>query len=162
MGTRRYARELAMQALFSMDMSCAFTSEALADYRCCFPPQKHAMPFFIRLTDGVLTHREEIDDVIERYSSNWKVRRMACVDRNVLRLAVFELLYCEDIPTKVSINEAIDIAKKFGASESGSFINGILDSIRTALEKNELATIPLPPPDPLPEASAEEVGKDRS
>jgi N utilization substance protein B len=63
---------------------------------------------------------------------------MACVDRNILRVAVYELLYCSDIPAKVSINEAIDIAKKFGASESGSFINGILDSIRTALETKEL------------------------
>jgi len=146
MGTRRHARELAMQALFSMDMSCVFSPEALSDYRRCFPPGERVMPFFNRLTEGVLLQIADIDRVIERYSSNWKVRRMACVDRNVLRLAVFELLYCEDIPTKVSINEAIDIAKKFGASESGGFINGILDSIRTALEKNELKPIPLPPP----------------
>ncbi len=147
MGTRRLARELAMQALFSMDMSCTFSSEALADYRRCFPPSDRSMPFFNRLTGGVLQYLEDIDRVIERHSNNWKVRRMACVDRNVLRLAVFELLYCEDIPTKVSINEAIDIAKKFGASESGGFINGILDSIRIALEKNELEPIPLPPPE---------------
>lgn len=146
MGTRRLARELAMQALFSMDMSCVFSPEALADYRQCFPPNDRAMPFFNRLTGGVLQYIDDIDRVIEQYSSNWKVRRMACVDRNVLRLAVFELLYCEDIPTKVSINEAIDIAKKFGASESGGFINGILDSIRTALERNELKPVPLPPP----------------
>ena len=73
MGTRRYARELAMQALFSMDMSCAFSSEALADYRRCFPPQKKVMPFFIRLTDGVMQYKADIDDVVERYSSNWKV-----------------------------------------------------------------------------------------
>ncbi len=162
MGTRRYARELAMQALFSMDMSCAFSPEALADYRRCFPPQKKVMPFFIRLTDGVLQYKTDIDDVVERYSSNWKVRRMACVDRNVLRLAVFELLYCEDIPTKVSINEAIDIAKKFGASESGSFINGILDSIRTALEKNELKTIPQTSSDVGSVALADDVGKETS
>ena len=141
MGTRRYARELAMQALFCMDMSSAFSHEALEDYRACFPPNKHASPFFKRLTEGVLENRSDLDHVIERYSSNWKVRRMACVDRNVLRLAVFELLYCEDIPAKVSINEAIDIAKKFGASESGAFINGILDSIRTALEQGELKTV---------------------
>lgn len=162
MGTRRHARELAMQALFSMDMNCAFTPEALAEYRRCFPPKKHAMPFFIRLMDGVLRHKTDIDNVVERYSSNWKVRRMACVDRNVLRLAVFELLYCEDIPAKVSINEAIDIAKKFGASESGSFINGILDSIRTALEKNELTTIHLQSPGQKPVVCADEVGKDGS
>lgn len=145
-----------MQALFSMDMSCAFTSEALGDYRRCFPPQNRVMPFFVRLTDGVLKYKQDIDDVIERYSSNWKVRRMACVDRNILRLAVFELLYCEDIPTKVSINEAIDIAKKFGASESGGFINGILDSIRTALENKELKTISLSPPASLLETPADD------
>ncbi len=146
MGTRRFARELAMQALFSMDMNSAFSPEMLADYRRCFPPNKRVGPYFERLTDGVLQYRDHIDKVIEQYSSNWKVRRMACVDRNVLRLAVFELLYCGDIPAKVSINEAIDIAKKFGSSESGSFINGILDSIRTALDRQELQTIPLPPP----------------
>ena len=136
-----------MQALFSMDMSCTFSPETLAEYRRCFPPNKRVGPYFERLANGVLQYRDHIDQVIERYSSNWKVKRMACVDRNVLRLAVFELLYCGDIPAKVSINEAIDIAKKFGAAESGSFINGILDSIRTALDRKELETIPLPPPD---------------
>jgi transcription antitermination protein NusB len=151
MGTRRFARELAMQALFSMDMSCAFSKEKLADYRRCFPPGKRVGPYFERLMGGVLLYKDHIDRVIEQYSSHWKVRRMACVDRNVLRLAVFELLCCSDIPAKVSINEAIDIAKKFGSSESGSFINGILDSIRTALEKQELQTIPLPPPPRVPE-----------
>ncbi len=151
MGTRRYARELVMQALFSMDMSCAFSQEMLADYRRCFPPNKHVLPYFERLASGVLQYKVDIDRVIERYSNNWKVQRMACVDRNMLRVAVFELLYCEDIPAKVSINEAIDIAKKFGSSESGAFINGILDSIRTALEQQELKTVPIPPPAQTPE-----------
>ena len=77
----------------------------------------------------------EIDALIERFSKNWKIRRMSCVDRNVMRIAVYELLYCQDIPPKVSINEAVDIGKKFGTEESGAFINGILDSIREALEK---------------------------
>jgi N utilization substance protein B len=160
MGTRRFARELAMQALFSMDMNSAFSPEMLADYRSCFPLNKRVGPYFERLTGGVLQYKNHIDKVIEQYSSNWKVRRMACVDRNVLRLAVFELLYCGDIPAKVSINEAIDIAKKFGSSESGSFINGILDSIRTALEKQELQTIALPPPVALVDG-LEEVQEDQ-
>jgi N utilization substance protein B len=141
MGTRRHARELAMQALFAMDMNCGFSEQMLDDYCLCFPPNKRVYPFFKRLTDGVLKAKSDIDRVIERYSSNWKVQRMACVDRNILRVAVYELLYCADIPAKVSINEAIDIAKKFGTSESGSFINGILDSIRTALETKELAPV---------------------
>ncbi|MGR9051999.1 MAG: transcription antitermination factor NusB, partial [Gammaproteobacteria bacterium] len=92
----------------------------------------------------MLQYKADIDAVIEDYSSNWKMRRMACVDRNILRMAVFELRYCADIPAKVTINEAIDIGKKFGSPESGSFINGILDSIRIAIEKGQLATISLP------------------
>jgi transcription antitermination protein NusB len=146
MGTRRYARELAMQALFSMDMNSAFSSEMLAEYGRCFPPNKKVEPYFQRLAEGVVQYKDSIDEVIEKYSSNWKVRRMACVDRNILRLAVFELLYCDDIPAKVSINEAIDIAKKFGSAESGSFINGILDSIRAALDRHELQAVALPAP----------------
>lgn len=130
-----------MQALFSMDMSCGFSPEALAEYCRCFSPGKRALPFFDRLTTGVLDAREDIDTIIERYSSNWKVQRMACVDRNVLRVAVFEILYCDDIPAKVAINESIDIAKKFGTSESGAFINGILDSVRIALDKKELKPV---------------------
>ena len=75
---------------------------------------------------------------MNRFSSNWKMHRMSGVDRNMLRLAVYEALFCDDIPVKVSINEAIDIGKKFGSRESGAFINGILDSIRMALDKGEL------------------------
>ena len=129
-----------MQALFSMDMSCGFSSEALAEYCRSFPPGKRSFSFFNRLIKGVLDAREAIDNVIERFSNNWKVQRMACVDRNILRVAVYEILYCEDIPVKVTINESIDIAKKFGASESGAFINGILDGIRIAIANKELVT----------------------
>jgi N utilization substance protein B len=83
----------------------------------------------------VKASRDEIDAWIERFSQNWKIRRMSRVDRNVLRVAVYELLYCHDIPPKVSINEAIDIAKRYGTEDSGAFINGILDSVRIAIEK---------------------------
>ncbi|RJQ70195.1 MAG: transcription antitermination factor NusB [Desulfobacteraceae bacterium] len=144
MGTRRQSRELAMQALFSMDMNCAFSRQVLNDYCGCFPPGKRFYPFFEYLVKGVLEHKAAIDQVIERYSSNWKMRRMACVDRNILRIAVFELLYGADIPAKVSINEAIDIGKRFGTPESGAFINGILDSIRMAIEEGQLQKTPLP------------------
>ena len=82
------------------------------------------------------------DTVIEQFSSNWKLSRMSCVDRNVLRIAVFELLYCADIPPKVSINEAIDVGKRFGTEESGAFINGILDSIRLAMQNNSVDFVP--------------------
>ena len=100
-----------MQALFSMDMSGDFTAETFADHCRCFPPGKRFQSFFDHLVNGVLINKEDIDAVIEDYSSNWKMRRMACVDRNILRMAAFELLYCADIPAKVTINEAIDIGR---------------------------------------------------
>ena len=100
-------------------------------------PQK-VRPFFLQLVKGVLDAQPQIDTLIERYSKNWKVQRMACVDRNVLRVAIFEMLFCPDIPPKVSINEAIDVAKKFGTEESGAFINGIVDRIRIAIDKGEV------------------------
>jgi N utilization substance protein B len=160
MGTRRQARELAMQVLFSMDMNGTFSEEAVADYCSSFPPAKRVLPFFNYLINGVLQHKEHIDSVVERFSSNWKIRRMACVDRNVLRLAIFELLYCADVPSKVAINEAIDIGKKFGTPESGSFINGIIDSIRIAIDKHQLTPIALPLP-PEIEPETETTGNER-
>jgi N utilization substance protein B len=85
--------------------------------------------------EGVKVYQAEIDPLIERHSDNWKISRMSGVDRNLLRLAIYELLYCEDIPPRVSINEAIDIGKKYGTEHSAAFINGILDSIRISLEE---------------------------
>ena len=135
MGTRRQARELAMQALFYMDMR-KDASEEMLEYFCgCFCPSKTARPFFTKLVNGVLGTKGRLDALIERFSQNWKISRMSCVDRNVMRIAVYEMLYCDDIPPKVSINEAVDIGKKFGTQESGAFINGIMDSIRGALVK---------------------------
>jgi N utilization substance protein B len=138
MGTRRRARELAMQALFYIDSRQCELAEGLALFcQSCLPPKK-ARPFFLKLVSGVGAGRPEIDTLIERFSSNWKVSRMSGVDRNILRIAVFELLCCPDIPTRVTLNEAIDIGKRFGAEESGAFINGILDSIHQAVEKEGL------------------------
>jgi len=138
MGIRRRARELAMQALFYIDSRQCELAEGL-DLFCqsCLPPKK-ARPFFLKLVSGVGAGRPDIDALIERFSSNWKVSRMSGVDRNILRIAVFELLCCPDIPTRVTLNEAIDIGKRFGSEESGAFINGILDSIHQALDKEGL------------------------
>lgn len=138
MGNRRKSRELAMQALFFMDM-CRNDSKEMLDRFCeNFTPSKKTLPFFLKLVQGVMQSKSEVDAIIERFSSNWKLNRMPCVDRNIMRIAVYELLCCPDIPYKVSLNEAIDIGKKFGTEESGAFINGILDSIRLALEKDEI------------------------
>jgi N utilization substance protein B len=135
MGTRRQARELAMQALFYMDMQDNLSSQMLENFCENFSLPKKARPFFLTLVNGVLNSITDIDSRIERFSKNWKIHRMSCVDRNVMRIAVYELLHCEDIPPKVSINEAVDIGKKFGTEDSGAFINGIMDSIRDALDK---------------------------
>ena len=133
MGTRRQARELAMQALFYMDIRKDASEETLEYFCGCFCPSKKSRPFFRKLVNGVLGKKGQIDALVERFSQNWNISRMSCVDRNVMRIAIYEMLYCDDIPPKVSINEAVDIGKKFGTQESGAFINGIMDSIREAL-----------------------------
>ncbi|MBC2713515.1 MAG: transcription antitermination factor NusB [Desulfosarcina sp.] len=142
MGTRRISREQALQALFYMDMQRDPVEDPIGLFCSCFAQDKPTEPFFHRLVDGVKENRNEIDAVIERFSSNWRLSRMSCVDRNVLRIAVFELLFCADIPPKVSINEAIDVGKRFGTEESGAFINGILDSIRLAMQNNTVDCVP--------------------
>jgi len=106
----------------------------LDDFWLNFRQSKQGRDFFLLLTQGVIKHITVIDEKIEKYSSNWKLERMTCVDRNILRIAVFEIVYCPDIPYKVSINEAIDIGKNFGTKDSGSFLNGVLDSIRLSIE----------------------------
>jgi len=127
-----------MQALFYLDMNQDESVESLDAFYGNFSPAKQAVPFFRRLVEGVRRSKHDIDATIERFSSNWKLHRMPYVDRNILRIAVFEMIYCEDIPIKVSINEAIDIGKKYGTHESGPFINGILDSLRIAIEKGDM------------------------
>jgi len=93
-----------------------------------------------RLVLGVQEHRKEIDQLIKKYSEHWRLDRMTLIDRNILRMATFELLYCEEIPPKVTLNEAIDLGKRFGSEDSGSFINGILDRIQ-----NEAVRKPIQP-----------------
>ncbi len=138
MGIRRKARERSLQALFFVDMCRYDAMEALGMFRSHFTPSEPILSFFTQLTAGVVQNRRAIDAIIERFSKHWKLSRMSCVDRNILRLAVFEMLSCSDIPAKVSINEAIEIGKKFGTEDSGAFINGILDSIRLAMETEHL------------------------
>jgi N utilization substance protein B len=135
MGSRRRSRELALQALFYMDANQQHSQEMLDRFCANFLPAKTKEPFFFHLVEGVIRSGSEIDTIIVHFSNNWKMDRMSGVDRNIMRIAAFEMLFCNDIPSKVSINEAIDVGKKFGSEESGAFINGILDSIRLALEE---------------------------
>jgi N utilization substance protein B len=129
MGTRRKSRELAMQALFCMDMLKNESDELMEGLAEMLKLAPDIHRFYMTLIKGVIDNKARIDQLIEQFSSNWKISRMGGVDRNILRIAAYELLYCQDIPPKVSINEAVDIGKLYGTEESGSFINGILDGI---------------------------------
>ena len=162
MGIRRRARELAMQALFFMDMRPdSVEQDRLALFCQSCPPPKKSLPLFMELVEGVRRYGGQIDHIIERFSSNWKISRMGGVDRNVMRVAVYEMICCADIPPKVSINEAIDIGKKYGTEESGAFINGILDAIHLAITRKDPAVSLQAPPEPplLPAESSPAPGE---
>ena len=129
MGKRRRARELALQVLFHLEYNPG-DPEASFDRVCsCFSPPKETRPFAKQLVQGVSANRDDLDKLIAKSSKNWRVERMSRVDRNVLRMAVFEVAYMKEIPPKVSIDEAVELGKRFGTEESGAFINGILDHI---------------------------------
>ncbi|WP_022667972.1 transcription antitermination factor NusB [Desulfospira joergensenii] len=134
MGDRRQSRELALQALFFLDINKADQGlEAFCDERT-EELTDNVKPFFMDLVQGVTKGMDEIDDLLNRYSKNWKLSRMPVVDRNIMRIAAFEILKRPDIPPSVSINEAVEIGKKYGTRDSGPFINGILDRIRLEFE----------------------------
>lgn len=147
MGIRRRARETAMQALYYIDFRNSEANHRLADFLESVPVATKAKDYFNTLLSGVLTVRPQLDIIIERFSNNWRINRMSRVDRNVLRIALYEMLCRDDVPVKVIINEAVEIGKKFGGEESSSFINGILDSIRTAHEKGAIETPEITTPD---------------
>lgn len=128
MGLRRRAREYALRLLFQADVAGGGEKVTEGSWEEP-PPPPPVMEFADLLVRGVLLHSEEINDLIARSAENWSLSRMSIVDRNILRFAVFELLYLEGIPAEVTINEAIEIAKKYGDEGSGAFVNGILDRI---------------------------------
>lgn len=135
MGNRRKGREAALQLLFLNDLSGVYNDRVVANFWEENPTDSETREFAMRLLTGALENVSVIDETVSRLSAHWKLNRMAAVDRNVLRLAVYELCHCPDIPTKVSLNEAIEIAKKFGSEESGAFVNGILDQVAKTIKK---------------------------
>ena len=133
-GRRTKARERALQALYQIDVAASDLDEALSRFWKSFEPvEREVMTAAEELVRGVARHRREIDDAIEGVSTNWRLDRMARVDRNVLRLAAHELLHRPGVPVKVVINEAIQLGKKYGSESSGAFINGVLDKIAGSL-----------------------------
>ncbi len=145
MGKRRLSRELTLKFLYQYDVNIVqnrelnnfdeqlegffITQDVINDIEI--------KDFFIVLAKGVCDNRDSIDEIISKYSDNWKVSRISRIDINILRIAIYEMLNLSNIPHPVTINEAVDIAKKYGNNESGSFINGIVDRVRIALEKGE-------------------------
>lgn len=122
--------------LYQVEMSAGFLPDVMETFWQRYPDEDaETKDFSNRLVQGVLEQKEAIDEFILKHSTHWKLSRMAAVDKNILRLAVFELKNCVDIPLKVALNEAIEIAKKFGSEESGSFINGVLDKIAKEVRK---------------------------
>ncbi len=138
MGARRVGREMALQMLYSRDYAMGEVSslmELVLDE--AEPGTASGRTFADELVRGVLEHRETLDQRIADKSKNWAISRMARVDLSILRLAVFELLFRPDIPKNVTINEAIEVAKKYGTEESPAFVNGILDEIASTLPNKE-------------------------
>lgn len=140
MKSRRTCREAAMQALYLCDAQGSFSHETVDLFSCHFvriglndegenTTPRESDPFYREIVEGVLINREAIDSAIGLASRNWSIARMALVDRNILRVAVYEILYRSDVPTKVAINEAIEIAKEFASPEGPTFINGVLDKV---------------------------------
>lgn len=137
MGQRRRSREMALQILYQMEVIDAPPSEAIRLYYECFDSPLELRPFCEEIVNGVYLHRQEIDRLISSTSEHWRLERMSIVDRNILRLALFEMMHCRSIPPKVTINEAIELGKMFGSSESGAFINGILDHLLPTLDRTD-------------------------
>lgn len=137
MGKRREARELAVQFLYQLDSipDSAKDPKVLETFFELTEPSDSARTFAAKLIEGVRTHLEKVDGIIEQYCENWSKERLAAVDRNILRLAIYEMHFCPEIPPVVSINEAVEVAKRLSTEESGRFVNGLLDRARKDLDR---------------------------
>ncbi len=137
MHQRRKAREVTLQVLYELDVLGIGIQEAIDRFWANFEAPEEARKFSSFLIEGTWNNREEIDGLIGGSSENWTMARMSRVDKSILRMAVYELLYCHDIPPKVTLNEAIDLGKVYGSENSGAFINGILDALYGKLRKKD-------------------------
>jgi len=138
-GIRRDAREHALQALYSIELHPDSPREALRLFLEAHPCGKSVKNFALGLLTGILDNQAALDAKISEKSPNWSISRMSKIDLCIIRLATFELLFRDDIPRSVTINEAIEIAKKFGSEESPAFVNGILDEISRGLPEKAAA-----------------------
>jgi N utilization substance protein B len=139
MGKRRQGREAALKLLYALDLNQADAQDVVnaAWVQEIVPP--NVRDFVMMLVTGVGDHREEIDTVIRTWSSHWSLARIGVVERNLLRLAIFELLFRPDIPPNVTINEAVEMAKRYGAEEAWVFVNGVLDRVKHEVLPEQVA-----------------------
>lgn len=136
MSIRRQSRELALQCLYQIDQSGNHEVD-ISFMRDHFDVSKKAAPYAQDLVSGIQSHWDDINTLIEDHAKNWRLGRMALIDRNLLRIAAYELLHRPDVPSSVILNEAIEIAKRFSTDDAASFINGILDSVCAAVRHDE-------------------------
>lgn len=139
MGKRRRARELALSLLYQLEFHPGRPQEAMEDFWAQHPSLPEAKEFASSLVLGVRERIDQIDSIIQRFTEHWSLQRIALVERNILRLGIYELLFRDDIPKKVALNEAIEIAKLYGSEDSGKFINGILDRVMNSSLEEILA-----------------------
>ena len=135
MGKRRKARESTLQILFQLEFNDSELENIFESFWQEKKASKEIKEYSRWLVEGIVSHRERIDRLIQSVSENWRIDRMALVDRNVLRIAVFELLCEERLAPAIVIDEAIEIAKKYSSEEAATFVNGILDAARKKIEK---------------------------
>src|SRR6202051_3256657 len=137
MGTRHNGRELALKALYQIDLRGGASNDDLALFFDAFPAEDLARKFAVTLVAGVRGEQVALDRQIADVLEHWSIGRLSRVDHNILRLAIFELLRMDDIPARVTIDEAIELAKAYGDQESGRFVNGVLDQVATRLSLKE-------------------------
>ncbi len=137
MGVRRRGREYALQMLYAMDMNGYLPDQVFAGFSAIQDLNRDAFYYARRLVDGVYGQLDEIDAVLQKYAEHWKIHRMAAVDRNLLRLSLYELMYLKEVPFPIVINEALEIIKEFSDQEGTSFLNGILDAARKEFRGSE-------------------------
>jgi len=129
MGTRRKSRELALQAMYQAELAGQNGLLDFEEFCSHFQVNKKSIPYAKKLTEGVQGKGDVLNKLISKYAENWRLERMSLIDRNILRLAVYEVHYQDDVPISVAINEAVEIAKRYSTDDSGPFINGILDAM---------------------------------
>lgn len=130
MGTRRKARELALQASYLTDLTGLKTNQAFSSLIRNGENDKKTLEFSLGLAEGIEKNKTEIDAIIKKYTANWEMGRMAVLDRNILRVGTYEILFEIETPISVIIDEAVEIAKIFSTPDSGKFVNGILDKVK--------------------------------